>query len=147
MNTIIWTMKSSNDTLESLTAYTRAYAIEYFDATNVSCTVNIAVIPEVEMSGEKRRNIFLSIKEALNNILKHAHASRVQIDLLTHHNKLIIRISDNGVGINPDTLRRFGNGLSNIRKRMQSIQGTFKLKNENGTILILEIPLTSDEVH
>ena len=37
MNTIIWTMKSSNDTLESLVAYIRAHAIEFFDSTPIDC--------------------------------------------------------------------------------------------------------------
>jgi hypothetical protein len=65
MNTIIWTMKSSNDTLESLVAYIRAHATEYFDSTPISCTVQVpAVIPQVDVSGEKRRNIFLSVKRS-----------------------------------------------------------------------------------
>ncbi len=64
MNTIIWTMKSSNDTLESLIAYIRAHAIEYFDSTPIECKVQLpALIPQAEVSGEKRRNIFLSIKK------------------------------------------------------------------------------------
>jgi signal transduction histidine kinase len=82
MNTIIWTMKSSNDTVESLVAYIRAHAIEYFDNTPIECTVRMpAVIPQVDISGEKRRNVFLSIKEALNNAMKHSQASQLSIDL------------------------------------------------------------------
>ncbi len=73
---IIWTMKSSNDTVESLVAYIRAHAIEYFDSTPIDCSVRVpAVIPQVDISGEKRRNIFLSIKEALNNAMKHSQAT------------------------------------------------------------------------
>ncbi len=84
MNTIIWTMKSSNDTVESLVAYIRAHAIEYFDNTPIDCTVRMpAVIPQVDISGEKRRNVFLSIKEALNNAMKHSQASQLSIEITT----------------------------------------------------------------
>lgn len=146
MNTIIWTMKSSNDTLESLIAYIRAHAIEYFDSTPIECKVQLpALIPQAEVSGEKRRNIFLSIKEALNNAMKHSQASQIQIIISTNDKLLMIKICDNGVGIDADKLRRFGNGLSNMRRRMESIDGSFKIESkiasEKNCVLTFEAPI------
>lgn len=142
MNTIIWTMKSSNDTLESLIAYIRAHAIEYFDSTPIECKVQLpALIPQAEVSGEKRRNIFLSIKEALNNAMKHSQASQIQIIISTNDSWLMIRICDNGVGIDADKLRRFGNGLSNMRRRMESIDGSFKIESGRNCVLTFEAPI------
>ena len=141
MNTIIWTMKSSNDTLESLIAYIRAHAIEFFDSTPIDCSVHVMDVPDVEMSGEKRRNIFLSVKEALNNIMKHSKATNVKIDILVPDYKLIIKIADNGVGIDPDKLRRFGNGLNNMKRRMQNINGDFRIETNGGAILYFELPV------
>ena len=141
MNTIIWTMKSSNDTLESLVAYIRAHAIEYFDSTPIDCSVHVKDVPDVEMTGEKRRNIFLSVKEALNNIMKHSQASRVRIDISVPDYTLVIRIADNGVGINQEKLRRFGNGLNNMKRRMQNIHGDFRIESEGGTVLYFELPV------
>ena len=141
MNTIIWTMKSSNDTLESLVAYIRAHAIEYFDSTPIDCSVYVKDVPDVEMTGEKRRNIFLSVKEALNNIMKHSQASRVRIDISVPDYTLVIRIADNGVGINQEKLRRFGNGLNNMKRRMQNIHGDFRIESEGGTVLYFELPV------
>jgi signal transduction histidine kinase len=142
MNTIIWTMKSSNDTLESLVAYIRAHATEYFDSTPISCIVQVPpVIPQVDVSGEKRRNIFLSVKEALNNTMKHSQASKVRIDIITRENKLVIKVSDNGVGIDQEQLRRFGNGLSNMRRRMETIEGNFNIENNGMCTLIFEAPI------
>lgn len=142
MNTIIWTMKSSNDTLESLIAYIRAHAIEYFDSTPIECKVQLpALIPQAEVSGEKRRNIFLSIKEALNNAMKHSQASQIQIIISTNDSWLMIKICDNGVGIDADKLRRFGNGLSNMRRRMESIDGSFKIESGRNCVLTFEAPL------
>jgi signal transduction histidine kinase len=143
MNTIIWTMKSSNDTVESLVAYIRAHAIEYFDSTPIDCSVRLpVVIPQVEISGEKRRNIFLSIKEALNNAMKHSQATLLHIDIIAKDHKLVILITDNGIGINTDQLRRFGNGLSNMRRRMESIGGSFNIDCGEKCVLTFEAPLT-----
>ena len=144
MNAIIWTMKSSNDTLESLVAYLRAYATEYFDGTPVECTVEVKDVTEREMTGEKRRNIFLSFKETLNNILKHAHATKVKIKMKADEHKLLITVHDNGVGIDLKNIRRFGNGLNNIKKRMQSIDGDFIIGHDNGTIVCFEVQLNSE---
>lgn len=142
MNTIIWTMKSSNDTLESLIAYIRAHAIEYFDSTPIECKVVLpVVIPQADVSGEKRRNIFLSIKEALNNAMKHSQATLIQISISTTNKRLTIRVADNGIGIDADKLRRFGNGLNNMRRRMESIDGTFKIEGDKSCILTFEAPI------
>jgi len=142
MNSIIWTMKSSNDSLESLVAYLRAHALEYFDSTPISCRVQVPdTIPIIEMSGEKRRNIFLSVKESLNNIMKHAQASEVTIQISVHPKKLVIQVADNGIGIDTEKLRRFGNGLSNMKRRMESINGDFNVENNGGSVITFTSPL------
>ena len=142
MNSIIWTMKSSNDSLESLVAYLRAHALEYFDSTPISCRVQVPeTIPIIEMSGEKRRNIFLSVKESLNNIMKHAQASEVTIHISVHPKKLVIQVADNGIGIDTEKLRRFGNGLSNMKRRMESINGDFNVESNGGSVITFTSPL------
>jgi signal transduction histidine kinase len=139
MNTIIWTMVSSNDTVESLVAYIRAYAVEFFENTPIECRfIMPAYIPPIDLSGEKRRNIFLSVKEALNNVLKHSQGSVVTINIMAS-DKLLIEIMDNGIGIDLDQLRKFGNGLNNMKKRIASISGKFSIENHEGTRTIFEL--------
>ncbi len=141
MNAIIWSMNSGNDTLDNLVSYIRSYSQEYFDATNVECRLKAPdQIPDTELAGDKRRNIFLCLKETLNNTLKHADASLVEIDI-SIGDELCIRISDNGKGIDLDKLRQFGNGLKNIARRMESIGGTYHIENNNGTVTTLTLPL------
>ena len=133
MNAIIWTMTSSNDTVENLVAYIRSYAVEFFENTTIDCHFTMpAVIPHREISGEKRRNIFLSVKEALNNVVKHSQSSVVCINVVVG-DRLVIEIQDDGVGINMEKLRKFGNGLNNMKKRMASIEGEFNIENWQGT--------------
>lgn len=141
MNAIIWSMNSGNDTLDNLVSYIRSYAIEYFDGTQVDCRVQVSEqLPAKELTGDKRRNIFLSVKESLNNILKHAEATAVVIRINTDEGLEII-ISDNGKGIDLDKLRQFGNGLKNIARRMESIGGRYHIENKNGTVSTLSLPL------
>lgn len=141
MNAIIWSMNSGNDTLDNLVYYIRAYSLEYFENTPIQCKVNTPnEIPPTEISGDKRRNTFLCVKETLNNALKHSAATLITIDIHFNH-KLIITIADNGKGIDMEHLRQFGNGLKNIAHRMESIGGSFKIENKNGTVTTLELPV------
>jgi signal transduction histidine kinase len=133
LNTIIWTMTSSNDSVENLVAYIRSYAVEFFENTSIDCYFTMpASIPSREISGERRRNVFLSVKEALNNVLKHSQSSVVKINVSVS-DRLVIEIQDDGVGINLEKLRKFGNGLNNMKKRMASIDGEFNIENWKGT--------------
>jgi signal transduction histidine kinase len=141
MNAIIWSMNSKNDSLGNLISYIRAYATEYLEGTSVKCKVNIPdYIPEKDLSGDKRRNIFLCVKETLNNMLKHSKANELTIDIMVD-SELIIKIHDNGVGIDFQKIRQFGNGLQNIDRRMKSIGGDFEIVNNKGTVSVLELPL------
>ncbi len=141
MNTIIWTMVSSNDSVESLVAYIRAYAVEFFETTPISCHFNVdAHMANHELTGEKRRNIFLAVKEALNNVLKHSQASNVTINIIVNKT-LVIDILDDGIGINLDKLRIFGNGLHNMQRRIASIDGTLNIYNNKGTNTVFELKL------
>ncbi|HEY6505422.1 MAG TPA: 7TM diverse intracellular signaling domain-containing protein [Chitinophagaceae bacterium] len=141
MNAIIWSMNSGNDTLDNLVSYIRAYALEYFENTPIECRfITPDHIPPMELTGDKRRNIFLCIKETLNNALKHSKASLIKIEFRIDRD-LVITVSDNGVGIDLKHIRQFGNGLKNISRRMESIGGTYEIENNNGTITTLTLPL------
>lgn len=138
MNAIIWSMSDSNDTLGNMVAYIRSYALEFFENTGIRCQVHIPEnLPKLVVVGEVRRNVFLIVKEALNNILKHAEATEVRIILTKEKEGLSLQIMDNGKGIDFDKLRRFGNGLQNMKKRMDEIGGEFSIMNHEGTCIRL----------
>ncbi|MBK7122864.1 MAG: hypothetical protein IPH68_08640 [Chitinophagaceae bacterium] len=138
MNAIIWSMSSSNDSLNNMIGYIRSYAQEYFENTGVTCRISIPDnLPNIEVIGEIRRNVFLVVKEALNNILKHAKATEVSITLERVEGGLSLFIHDNGKGIDLSAIRQFGNGLKNMKKRMQDIDIDFRIENKNGTLITL----------
>ena len=132
MNAIIWSMSSSNDTLGNMVAYIRSYALEYFDNTGVDCRISIPDnLPELEVAGEIRRNVFLVVKESLNNIIKHSGATEVKISLQKEPQGLSLLIQDNGHGIDLEKIRQFGNGLKNMKKRMDDVDIEFSIENNN----------------
>lgn len=141
MNAIIWSMNSGNDTVDNLVSYIRSYALEYFEGTSITCKILTPEnINQRELTGDKRRNLFLCVKESLHNVIKHSRASEVRIYFVTD-DVLTIRIVDNGVGIDLANLRQFGNGLKNIAKRMESIGGTYQIENNGGTVTTLRLKL------
>lgn len=130
MGQIVWTMNASNDTLESLLAYIREYSLDFFDDTDIKCRLKMEdVNDKLMMNQQQRRNVFLVVKETLNNTLKHARASEVNIQFNITQQEAKLVISDNGLGFDIDNNRRFGNGLINMKKRMEAIDGTYLIKS------------------
>jgi signal transduction histidine kinase len=144
MNAIIWSMNSRNDTVDNLVSYIRTYAFEYFENTAIIVKVNSAEeIPCNELTGDKRRNIFLCVKETLNNLVKHSQATVAEISITCVDEKLEIKIHDNGIGIDLQNIRQCSNGLQNIARRMATIGGSFHIENNKGTVTILTLPLNA----
>jgi signal transduction histidine kinase len=138
MNAIIWSMSSSNDSLGNMVAYIRSYSLEYFENTGINCNINLPDdLPNLVVNGPIRRNVFLVVKETLNNILKHSGATEVNIHLVKMPDGLKLTIHDNGKGIDFDKLRQFGNGLKNMKKRMEDTGIQFSIENNHGTLVTL----------
>ncbi|HEY0273752.1 MAG TPA: tetratricopeptide repeat protein, partial [Chitinophaga sp.] len=99
MNEIIWTLNHEEDTLDSLVAYIRLHIAETLDHAGIAYTFNVtAPLPEIPVSQEVRRNVYLVCKEAVHNIIRHAAATRVEITIATNGH-LHIEIRDNGKGL------------------------------------------------
>ena len=144
MNSIIWSMSSKNDDMENLVAYIRSYCVEYLENAGIFTNFNIPDnIEPLPVSGTVRKNIFLVVKEALQNIVKHSKATEVHITLLIEPKEISLYIQDNGIGIDFENLRPSSNGLTNMRKRMQNAKIDFSIENSNGGTLLSLIKKTS----
>ncbi len=141
MGEIVWALNEKNDSLSDLLSYTRAYAVEYLLQAGLHCTVEAPVeFPCRFVSGEFRRNVYLTIKEALHNIVKHAQAENVGIRMeMRQHLTIIIR--DDGIGFDQNNIRPFSNGLTNMKRRIQEIGGSLVIRSGSGTTLQLYVPL------
>ena len=92
------------------------------------------------VSGEFRRNVYLTVKEALHNIVKHSHATKVDIRVETGKH-LMISIHDNGKGFDEKNIRPFSNGIPNMKKRIATLGGNLEIKNTDGSTVTLVVPL------
>lgn len=141
MGEIVWALNQKNDSLSDLLSYTRAYAAEYLSQNGIHCNFQTPEqLPAQSVSGEFRRNIYLTVKEALHNVIKHAQASQVCITISTG-SELHISIHDNGTGFSENNIRPFSNGLGNMKKRMEGLGGSCRILNDNGTVVMIDVPL------
>ncbi|HWX21916.1 MAG TPA: two-component regulator propeller domain-containing protein [Candidatus Binatia bacterium] len=133
MDEIVWTINPKNDTLDHLANYIFQYAQEYFQNTGVRCRLDVpAQLPDRAVSTEARHNLFMIVKEALNNVLKHAAATEVRVGLAMADSRMTITIADNGRGFSPAQARAEGNGLQNMKQRMKRIGGRLDLESKPG---------------
>ncbi|MBP6416878.1 MAG: hypothetical protein KA330_10510 [Chitinophagaceae bacterium] len=144
MSEIIWAMNSRFDTAENLIGYLRRYASEFLDEHGITLKFNVVEdhLQEINVGGEKRRNIFLVFKEILHNTIKYSGATQVIIDVETHPD-INIRISEiGGKGFDPDQASEHGNGLYNCNKRMTSIDGQLAFEKTNdGMQIVISAPI------
>jgi signal transduction histidine kinase len=146
LDEIVWAVNPENDTLEGLVEYISHYADEFFENTNVSCRLEMPVqLPALSLSAEARHDLFLAVKEAFNNILKHSQASSVCVQVASTDSTVAVLIEDNGCGFNPGKLPggRKGNGLMNMRKRIEGLGGHFEMTTvpAHGTKLTFSVRL------
>ncbi len=133
MDEIVWTINPKNDTLDHLANYVLRYAQEYFQDTGVSCRLDVpAQLPDRAVSTEVRHNLFMAVKEALNNALKHAQATEVRVGLGVTDGRMTITIRDNGRGFLVSEARAKGEGLGNMNRRLEQIGGRLELESEPG---------------
>lgn len=125
---IVWATNPRNDALQNFAAYARQYASRYLETAGLRVRIDVPdELPSARISAEERRNLFLAVKEALHNVVKHAGASEVILRMTVTDNRLEILIADDGKGISDDPAGKFGSGLSGMQRRMSDIGGTFSV--------------------
>lgn len=125
MDEIVWAVNPSHDTLDSLVNYAGSFAQQFLSDANVRCRLDAPLdLPQRQVSAEVRHNVFLSFKEALHNVVKHARATEVRIALSLEDRGFKISIEDNGIGLpTPPPPDLQGDGIRNMRQRLIDIDG------------------------
>jgi signal transduction histidine kinase len=143
LDEIVWAVNPRNDTLAHLIDYTGQFAVDYLRAAGVRCLLDV---PEQaaarEVPTNVRHNVFLVVKETLQNIVKHARATAVWLRIKVTHQKLQIIIEDNGQGFESAPQDALADGLRNMQQRMEEIGGTCRVQSHigKGTEVIVELP-------
>jgi PAS domain S-box-containing protein len=98
----------------------------------------------IKLPSDKELALFYIAQEALNNILRHAHAKKVTVTYKQTRTNIILRIMDDGVGFNIKEVDHSGLGMANMKDRAEKINGKFKIisKVGRGTIVSVSLPKT-----
>lgn len=145
MSEIIWSMDSDSNTLEELLAFIRMKIATLLGENEIDYRFSFpAQVPELRLSGFFRRNVYLLVKEAVHNAIKHSGTDRMDITIALGEG-LDMTIADYGHGIKESQKGRTGHGFRNMEQRVRALSGTWTIGAENGTVLRFHIPYPAED--
>jgi hypothetical protein len=142
----VWAVNPRFDNFDSFVSYACSYAEDYLVSAGVRLRMDVpGELPNHALPPEVRHNVFLILKEALNNTVKHAAATEVWLRLALLPGGFTLTLEDNGKGFQsgpePMSASAHHDGLLNMRKRIQSIGGELQIHTETnrGTTIHLRV--------
>lgn len=145
LDTIVWAVNPKNDTLDHLAGFVARVTGEFLARSGIRCRFDLPdELPARPVTPELRHNVFLVVREAVTNVVKHAAATRVKLSLTLAGDTLRLRVEDDGRGFAVATAEGGErNGLKNMRGRIEELGGELRIASDfaRGTIVELEVPL------
>lgn len=143
MSEIIWSMNAKFDDISNLTGYMRRYASEYLLTHHIPFNFNLDLkCGNQNITGDKRRNLFLIFKEVLHNAVKYSNAEFIEISVGCNPIFMITISEIGGVGFDPEVSKNDGNGLFNIERRIEKINATISHSlTDKAMITVIKYPL------
>jgi signal transduction histidine kinase/ligand-binding sensor domain-containing protein len=134
LHRVVWTINPRNDTWRHLAVYISRYAQRLVSDICLVCTIDgVENIPDIPVTPDIRNHLAAITKESLNNILKHAKARHVRIEMAADNENFHLGIRDDGCGFDERKLNEHdGFGLENMRARMSESGGQIQIKSNPG---------------
>ncbi|MBE7172676.1 MAG: hypothetical protein INR73_19005 [Williamsia sp.] len=149
MDDIIWSINPLNDSIGKVLARMKQVAGGLLESKGIEYNFEAEeAVKQLSFNMEWRREIFLIYKEAINNIVKYANCTQVDVKLRKREHAFELSICDNGIGfdkaVKADSCQVRGNGLVNMSKRADAMKGNLQISSEKdgGTQIFLTIPFT-----
>jgi signal transduction histidine kinase len=143
LDEIVWAVNPANDSLPNVANYLCHFAEEFFRSTPIRCRLDVDdLLPAVPLTSEVRHNLYLAVREAMNNVLKHSEASEAWLRIHFHPpDKFSLVIEDNGHGFSQANDAPQGDGLGNMRQRLEKIGGRFEHEAPPGAGVVCRLVL------
>lgn len=141
MQDTVWTLNPNNDTPERLFAKIESLARQVLSAKGIMYSQSVNINPmQLKLDMENRKNLYLILKEGINNICKHSGAKSASLHISENKGKIIFILSDDGNGFDISQNQE-GNGLRNFKERAEEsgFGLTINSINGNGTILSIVV--------
>jgi len=143
LDEIVWAVNPRNDTLAHLIDYAGQFATDYLRDAGIRCLLDVPEqTPVREVPANVRHNLFLVVKEALQNIVKHSRATEVWLRISATGQNLKIVVEDNGCGFEHPPENALADGLRNIRQRLEEIGARCQLQSRPGAGTVVTIELS-----
>jgi len=140
---IVWSVNPQHDSVEHLAEYIGQYAVDYLSKVDIRCRLDLPQrFPSWKASSEMRHNMFLAVKESLNNAVKYSQTKEIHVKVDIEDSMIRVTIRDFGIGFDPEKERR-GNGLQNMHQRMEHLGGTCTVESHpgSGTAVTFAVPV------
>ena len=155
---IVWALDPRHDRPTHLVSYLREYAADFLEGAGLDPELHFEEgWSEGALTSDFRRNVFLVLKEALTNVVKHAGAGTVRVTCTFPGRRMILQVEDDGVGgagepevggggkegLRPGAGGRGGRGLPNMQGRAAALAGRLDVVSVpgKGTTVLLDVPL------
>jgi signal transduction histidine kinase/ligand-binding sensor domain-containing protein len=143
LDEIVWAVNPRNDTLQDLLDYGGQYAVDFLGAAGIRCRVDFPGTPAPQnLPADVRHALLMVLKEALNNVVKHAQATEVWLRVRVEHGVLQWRVEDNGRGFAAAPDNALADGLRNMRSRLAEFGGNCLVESAPGagTKIVFIVP-------
>jgi len=146
---VVWIVNSQHDNLDDFVIYLCKHTQKFLDDTGIRCRFDVAPeLPGKVLSQLMRRNLFLAVKEALNNAARHSQATEVTVRIELEGLRLRVMVADNGRGFDPRSVSEERNGLTNMKQRLLEIGGNCQIASRpgEGCQVTFSVPLKRDSL-
>lgn len=143
LDEIVWAANPRYDTLRSLAEYLTSFAGKFLGRAKITLRRDVPRdLPELSLDAERRHSVFLAVREALNNAVKHSGASEIWLRLRLENERIEIAVEDNGRGFDPSASGE-GEGVGNLASRLERLGGQCRIESSvgGGTKVLLSLPL------
>lgn len=149
MNDMVWTIKADNDNFRDVVNRMRSFAVNMTEPKNINLIFQSDEKTEnLTLDMETRKNIYLLFKEAINNAVKYANCTEIQVSVSVKNSVLELNIVDNGDGFDVDSTAQNktslgGNGIKGMHTRAKEINAEFNINSvkNSGTTLIMRLEI------
>jgi len=134
MDELVWAVNSRRDTLRDFATHACKYAQAFLSNTDIRCRLDVEPdLPDLPFDLPTRRNLFLAVKEAINNAAKYSAATELVLRIHRDKGSLAVAVEDNGAGFEISQADGNRNGLSNMAQRMHEVGGHCEIVSTPGT--------------
>jgi len=142
----VWSANSRHDHLADVLHRMRAYAQPLCEAADIDIDFNVnAILLERKLGMQERKSLYLIFKEAVNNAVKHARCTHIEVTLRPVGKHIELEVADNGTGMRDHTISPLtlgGNGLGNMQRRAKEVHAELehRPREGGGTAVVLRMP-------